>query len=86
VFRMTVSDVFSIRGRGTVLTGQVEVGPLTVGEQVWINNQGPLTVDGIEAFRKTLQQAEAGQNVGLLFKDLDRHGVQAGDVVQTTGL
>jgi translation elongation factor EF-Tu-like GTPase len=86
VFRMTVDDVFSIRGRGTVLTGKVELGPLSVGEEVWINDRGPLRVDGIEAFRKNLQQADAGVNVGLLFGKLDRNDVKAGDVVQTTGL
>jgi translation elongation factor EF-Tu-like GTPase len=86
VFRMTVDDAFYIRGRGTVLTGKVEVGPLAVGEQVWINDQGPFRVDGIEAFRKVLDQADAGQNIGLLLRGLDRDGVKAGDVVSSGGL
>ena len=76
MFRMTVDDVFFIRGRGTVVTGKVEVGPISVGEDVWLNGRGPLRVDGIEAFRKTLDQADAGQNVGLLLRDLDRDEVR----------
>jgi elongation factor Tu len=83
---MTVEDVFHIRGRGTVLTGTVELGPLSLGDDVWINDQGPLRVDGIEAFRQTLKQADAGQNVGVLFSRLDHDQVKAGDVVSSGGI
>ncbi len=86
MFRMTVDDVFFIRGRGTVLTGKVEVGPLSVGEQVWVNDRGPLRVDAIEAFRKTLDHADAGENIGLLLTELDRDHVKAGDIVSSGGL
>ena len=80
MFRMTVEDVFSIRGRGTVVTGKVELGPLRVGEQVRIN-EVTVRVDGIEAFRKTLEQANAGDNVGLLFGKLSKNKIQRGDVI-----
>jgi elongation factor Tu len=83
---MTVEDVFFIRGRGTVLTGKVEIGPISVGEEVWLNDRGPFRVDGVEAFRKVLDQADAGQNIGLLLRGLDRAEVKAGDVVSSGGL
>ena len=80
IFRMTVADVFFIRGRGLVATGTIEDGAVRVGDIVRIND-APATVDGIEAFRKVLDQAQAGDNVGLLFRKLDRGDVQAGDVI-----
>jgi translation elongation factor EF-Tu-like GTPase len=80
MFRMTVEDVFSIRGRGTVATGKVELGPLRVGDKVRINEE-TVRVDGIEAFRKTLDEANAGDNVGLLFGKLSKNKVQRGDVI-----
>jgi translation elongation factor EF-Tu-like GTPase len=80
MFRMTVEDVFSIRGRGTVATGKIELGPLRVGDKVRINEE-TVRVDGIEAFRKTLDEANAGDNVGLLFGKLSKNKIQRGDVI-----
>ena len=85
MFRMTVADVFVIRGRGAVATGTVEAGTLRVGDEVQINGAGAIRVDAIEAFRKKLDAANAGDNVGLLFKKLDKGDVQAGDVISTAG-
>ncbi len=80
MFRMTVEDVFSIRGRGTVATGKVELGPLRVGDKVRINDE-TVRVDGLEAFRKTIEEANAGDNVGLLFGQLNKNKIQRGDVI-----
>jgi translation elongation factor EF-Tu-like GTPase len=80
MFRMTVEDVFSIRGRGTVATGKVELGPLRKGDEVRINDE-TLRVDGIEAFRKLIEEANAGDNVGLLFSKLKKDKIQRGDVI-----
>jgi elongation factor Tu len=80
MFRMTVEDVFFIRGRGTVATGRVELGTLRVGDAVRINDLS-VRVDGIEAFRKILDEAQTGDNVGLLFRDLDRSQINRGDVI-----
>ena len=84
LFRMTVQDVFSIRGRGTVVTGQIESGTLTVGDEISFRRSDSLkktVVSGIEAFRKQLQQARAGDNVGLLLRDVDKPDIQRGDVL-----
>jgi elongation factor Tu len=78
---MTVEDVFFIRGRGTVVTGKVEEGVLRVGDEVRVGQRAPVRVDGIEAFRKALHEAEPGMNVGLLLRKLDRSEVKAGDVI-----
>jgi translation elongation factor EF-Tu-like GTPase len=80
MFRMTVSDVFSIRGRGTVATGKVEAGTVRVGDTVFISGR-QARVDGIEAFRKILETANVGDNIGMLFKALDKDDVKAGDVI-----
>jgi len=83
-FRMTIEDVFSIRGRGTVVTGQVESGTLKVGDEIQIQRQDSrkkAVVTGIEAFRKMLQQAQAGDNVGVLLRDINKQDVQHGDVL-----
>jgi hypothetical protein len=85
MFRMTVDDVFSIRGRGTVVTGRIEDGSLRVGDEVRINDGRQVRVDGIEAFRKTLQEASAGDNVGLLLRDLDRNDIKRDDVLTAVG-
>jgi translation elongation factor EF-Tu-like GTPase len=78
---MTVEDVFSISGRGLVATGTVEAGAVRVGDEVRIDGGVAVRVDGIEAFRKKLEEAEAGDNVGLLFAGLDKGDVQRGLVV-----
>jgi elongation factor Tu len=82
-FRFTVEDVFSIKGRGTVVTGQVAAGRLAKGATVRLvradGTQRDVTVTGIEAFRKTLDVAEPGPNVGLLLRDVGRDDVARGD-------
>jgi elongation factor Tu len=84
MFRMTVEDVFVIRGRGAVATGRVEYGELRVGDQVKINDGPSVRVDAIEAFRKKIDTATTGDNVGLLFKTLDKNDVAAGDVITSS--
>jgi translation elongation factor EF-Tu-like GTPase len=81
VFRLTVDDVFSIRGRGTVVTGEVELGSVRVGDEVRIDGGGAVRLDGIEAFRKVLNEAQAGDNVGLLFSTLSRDDIRRGAVI-----
>jgi len=82
MFRMTIEDVFSIRGRGTVATGRVESGLLRVGDEVRVNDTVAVTVDGIEAFRKELTEA----NVGVLFRTLERSQLNRGDVLTAPNL
>jgi elongation factor Tu len=87
-FRMTIEDVFTIRGRGTVVTGRVEYGTLNVGDQVQIQGQmGVKTtvVTGIETFRKSIRQASAGDNVGVLLQGVTRDDVQRHDVLVGVG-
>lgn len=85
MFQMTVDDVFSIRGKGTVVTGVVEEGTLHVGDEVLINRHRAVRVDGIEAFRKVLQSAEKGTNIGVLFSKLDRSEIGPGDLLTGSG-
>jgi translation elongation factor EF-Tu-like GTPase len=84
-FGLTVEDVFSITGRGTVVTGRVQAGTVSVGEQVLLSRAGqPLQqveVTGIEMFRKIARTAKAGDNVGLLLRGLSRDQVLKGDVL-----
>ena len=87
-FRMTVEDVFSIKGRGTVVTGRIETGTVRVGDEIILqgrNGEKRIIVSGIEMFRKTMNQAGTGDNVGLLLKDVDRADVQQGDVLIPPG-
>jgi translation elongation factor EF-Tu-like GTPase len=81
MFRMTIQDVFFIRGRGVVATGRVEYGQLRVGDEVQINGGPTIRVDGIEAFRKMIHEATAGDNIGVLFSRLDKGALAAGDVI-----
>ena len=88
-FLMPVEDVFTITGRGTVVTGRIERGVLKVNETVEIvgireKNQST-TVTGIEMFRKLLDEGRAGENVGLLLRGLKREDVERGQVVCKTG-
>lgn len=81
-FQLTVEDVFSIKGRGTVVTGQIESGTLKVGDEVMIKGQRPdkkAVVTGIETFRKQIQEAKTGDNVGVLLRDVTRDDVGRGD-------
>src|SRR4051812_19155651 len=81
MFRMTVNDVFVITGRGLAATGKVDAGSLRVGDELRINGGAPVAVDGIEAFRRTLYEATAGDNIGVLFAKLTREDIKAGDVL-----
>lgn len=83
-FRMTVQDVFSIKGRGTVVTGRIESGTIAVGNEIRIQSGGSsktAVVSGVEMFRKVTSQANAGDNVGLLLKDIGKEDVQSGDIL-----
>jgi elongation factor Tu len=84
-FRTTVEDIFFIRGRGLVATTKVEAGTVRVGDEVRVNGERVLRVDGIEAFRKTIDQAQAGLNVGLLFRELQKGELGPGDVLTGAG-
>ncbi len=87
-FLMPVEDVFSITGRGTVLTGRIETGVIHVGDPVEIVGLGELktsTCTGVEMFRKLLDQGEAGDNVGLLMRGIDKKEVKRGMVVAKPG-
>ena len=84
-FMMPVEDVFSITGRGTVATGRVERGQITVGEEVEIigltEESSKTTVTGVEMFRKLLDFAEAGDNIGALLRGVAREDVNRGQVL-----
>ena len=87
LFRMTVSDVFSIRGRGTVATGTIESGTLRVGDKIRITRRGggagkTAVVSGLELFRKILTEAQSGDNVGVLLKDIAKNDLQQGDLLE----
>ena len=87
-FRMSVEDIFSIAKRGTVVTGIIEAGTLRVGDEVAINGKNGekrTFVTGIEAFRKTLSQANQGDMVGVLLKDIAKQDIQSGDVLLCPG-
>ena len=78
MFRMTVADVFVIKGRGLVATGEVQEGSIRVGDEITIDGARTARIDAIEAFRKQLDEATVGDNVGLLFKKLGREDVRSG--------
>jgi len=87
-FLMPVEDVFSISGRGTVVTGRIERGIVKVGEEVEIIGLRDTTktvVTGVEMFRKLLDAGEAGDNVGCLLRGIDRTGVERGQVLAKPG-
>jgi elongation factor Tu len=87
-FLMPVEDVFSITGRGTVATGRVERGTVKVGEEVEIvglRDTAKTVVTGVEMFRKILDQAEAGDNVGLLLRGIEKEGIERGQVLAKPG-
>ena len=87
-FLMPVADVFSISGRGTVVTGRVEQGIVKVGEEVeiiGIRETTKTTVTGVEMFRKLLDQGEAGDNVGCLLRGVGREDVERGQVLAHVG-
>ena len=87
-FLMPIEDVFSISGRGTVVTGRIERGVLNVGDEieiVGIRDTGKTTCTGVEMFRKLLDRGEAGDNVGALLRGIDREGVERGQVLCQPG-
>jgi len=87
-FLMPIEDVFSISGRGTVVTGRVERGIVKVGEEVEIVGIRPTsktTVTGVEMFRKLLDQGQAGDNIGALLRGIEREGVERGQVLAKPG-
>jgi len=88
-FLMPVEDVFSISGRGTVATGRVERGTVKVGDEVEIvgikEEKQKSVVTGVEMFKKTLDQAMAGDNVGLLLRGIDKKEIERGQVISKPG-
>jgi len=88
-FLLSVEDVFSITGRGTVATGRLERGLVKVGDPAEIVGLAPkvrkTVVTGVEMFRKTMDQAEAGDNIGLLLRGIDKNEVKRGQVVAVPG-
>ena len=88
-FLMPIEDVFSITGRGTVATGRIETGVVKVGDEVQIMGLGAdlkSVVTGVEMFRKILEEGEAGDNVGLLLRGIDKTAIKRGMVICHPGL
>jgi len=88
-FLLSVEDVFSITGRGTVATGRLERGVVKVGDPAEIVGLTPkvhkTVITGVEMFRKTMEQAEAGDNIGLLLRGIDKDEVRRGQVIAAPG-
>src|ERR1700750_1246186 len=87
-FLMPVEDVFSITGRGTVATGRIEKGKIKVGEEVALigfNSDKKTVITGVEMFRKLLDDGQAGDNVGLLLRGIDKNDVERGQVLAKPG-
>jgi len=85
---MSVEDVFSITGRGTVATGRIERGVVKVGEEIEIVGLGETqktTVTGVEMFRKQLEEGQAGDNVGILLRGIDKDAIERGHVIAKPG-
>jgi len=83
-----IEDVFSISGRGTVVTGRIERGVVNVGDEIeitGIRDTTKTTCTGVEMFRKLLDRGEAGDNVGVLLRGIDREGVERGQVLAKPG-
>src|SRR6185437_14635563 len=87
-FLMSIEDVFSIKGRGTVATGRIEQGVIKINDPVEIVGIKPSqnsVVTGIEAFKKNLNQGQAGDNAGLLLRGIERDQVERGQVLAKPG-
>ena len=87
-FLMPIEDVFSIKGRGTVATGRIEQGVIKLNDPVEIVGLKPTqssVVTGIEAFKKTLDQGQAGDNAGLLLRGIEREQIERGQVIVAPG-
>jgi translation elongation factor EF-Tu-like GTPase len=86
MFRMTVEDVFVIRNRGVVATGRVESGTLRVGDTVQIDGTLDARIDGIEVFRRSIDEAKAGDdNIGVLFRGIEKSQLDRGSVLTAAG-
>src|SRR5690606_8072967 len=88
-FRMTVQEVFSIKGRGTVGTGRIDSGTINVGDEIRIqkgSSSRTVVVSGLEINRKALARAQAGDVIGALFKDLEQGDIQQGDALTGSDL
>lgn len=85
MFKMTVEDVFVIRRRGVIATGKVESGTLRVGDTVSINGTLSATVGAIEQFRKERDEANVGDNIGLLLKGIEKGQIERGSVLTASG-
>jgi elongation factor Tu len=87
-FLMAVEDVFSIKGRGTVVTGRIDRGKITVGEEIEViglKDTRKTTVTGVEMFRKQLEDGQAGDNVGILLRGVEKDDVERGQVLAKPG-
>jgi len=87
-FLMSIEDVFSIKGRGTVATGRVERGVVKVGDEIEIVGLRPTrktVVTGVEMFRKTLDQGQAGDNIGVLLRGIEKEDIERGQVLAKPG-
>ena len=87
-FLMPIEDVFGIKGRGTVVTGRIERGMVKVGDEVEIVGIKPtrkIVVTGVEMFKKLLDQGQAGDNVGCLFRGIERDEIERGQVLAKPG-
>ena len=87
-FLMPVEDVFSITGRGTVATGRIETGVANTGDEIDIIGMGAekkSTITGVEMFRKILDRGEAGDNVGILLRGIEKTEIKRGMVLCKTG-
>ena len=82
---MTVEDVFVIRNRGVVATGRVESGALRIGDTVQIDGALEARVYGIEMFRKSIDEATVGDNIGVLFRDVEKGQLDRGSVLTAAG-
>ena len=82
---MTVEDVFVIRNRGVVATGRVESGTLRVGDTVQIDGTASARVDAIEVFRKSVDAANVGDNIGVLFRGVEKGQLGRGAVLTAAG-
>ncbi len=88
-FLMPIEDIFTISGRGTVVTGRVERGQVKVGEEIEIVGFGDTrkrVVTGVEMFRKLLDEGQAGDNVGILLRGTDKEDVERGMVLAKPGI
>src|SRR5690606_45659 len=87
-FLMSIEDVFSIKGRGTVGTGRIERGVIKVGDEAEVVGLRPTrktTVTGVEMFNKTLDQGQAGDNVGCLLRGVEKEELERGQVLAKPG-